>query len=59
MSNDHKKADVNDRDAAENDANRRADTQRKSGQESQDALRHQQDAAHHKDQKKPQHGASK
>jgi hypothetical protein len=58
MSNDKKN--VNDRDGLEkNDPNRRSDIERKKGQVSQDALRHEQDAAHHKEDKNPQRGRSK
>jgi hypothetical protein len=39
-------------------ANRPNDTARRAGQESQDALRHQQDAAHHKGHKTPQRETS-
>jgi hypothetical protein len=57
MSNDRKNADVNERAGAEKkDADRADDTKPNTGQ-SQDASRHQQDAAHHKGYKGPQQGA--
>jgi hypothetical protein len=56
MSNDRKNADVNERGSAKKkDADRPDDTTSKSGQ-SQDASRHEQDAAHHKGYRGPQQG---
>ena len=56
MSNDRKNADVNERGSAEKkDADRPDDAKLKPGQ-SQDASRHQHDAAHHKGYKGPQPG---
>jgi hypothetical protein len=52
MSNDSKNANVNERSGSgKNDTNRPNDTAQKTGQQSQDAARHQNDKAH-------QHGAS-
>jgi hypothetical protein len=56
MSSDRKNADVNEQGRAEKkDTDRPDDTRRKTGQ-SQDELRHQQDAAHHKGYKGPEQG---
>jgi hypothetical protein len=48
----NKKADVTERRAEETNADRPSDPIEKSG-ESRDALRHQQDEAHHKGNKEP------
>jgi hypothetical protein len=49
MSNGSKSGNTNDHAGSnKNDANRQNDTGHKVGEQSQDALRHEQDAAHHK-----------
>jgi hypothetical protein len=59
MSNDSKNANMKEHGTTgKNDANRPDDTTQKTGQQSQDALRHQQDATHHKSHKGPQQGAA-
>jgi hypothetical protein len=56
MSSDRKNAKVNEHgSAAKKDADRSEDAKHETGQ-SQDELRHQQDAAHHKGSKGPQQG---
>jgi hypothetical protein len=56
MSSDRKNADVNEHGSEEKkDSGRQGGTDPKTGQ-SQDELRHQQDAAHHKGYKGPQQG---
>jgi hypothetical protein len=47
MSSDSKNSDMNDRSGSGNDP-KRENERAKTGQQSQDALRHQQDARHHK-----------
>jgi hypothetical protein len=59
MSNDSKSANVNDRGGSgQNDSNRPNDTAQNTGQQSQDATRHQQDASHHENTKTPQQDGS-
>jgi hypothetical protein len=55
MSSDRKNAEVKEHGGAENKDADRPDTRQKTG-ESQDELRHQQDAAHHKGYKGPEQG---
>jgi hypothetical protein len=59
MSNDTKNATMNDRaSSGKTDIQRGNEGGHKPGQQSQDASRHQQDAAHHDPHKSSQHGAS-
>lgn len=59
MSNDNKGSNVNDlRGSGTHDNDRADNSAQKTGQQSQDALRHQQDASHHQNAKKPQYGGS-
>jgi hypothetical protein len=59
MSNDTKNANMSDRGSSgKTDAQRGNEGSHKPGQQSQDASRHQQDAAHHEPHKSPQQGAS-
>jgi hypothetical protein len=59
MSNEHKNANASDRGGASGvDAKRSRDT-RKTDHESQDALRHQQDEAHHKINRSEDRGETK
>jgi general stress protein YciG len=59
MSNDNRNADMNDRGSSiKNDPNQRSVAAQKTGQQSQDASRHQQDATHHPIDKSPQQGGA-
>jgi hypothetical protein len=59
MSTDNKTTNVRDHDGTgKHDSNRENGAASKTGQQSQDATRHQQDASHHKDHKRPQPGGA-
>jgi len=59
MSNDNRNANMNDLGSPmKNDPNRGSDAAQKTGQQSQDASRHQQDATHHPIDKSPQQGGA-